>query len=167
MTALWRDPFLNRPENALIGIMFSDNVVDTTHNGTWTVDANAASHYIADTGLVAGQSYGFDLVGYEWDNKAAAGGPGNLQIIGTSAMTGVNGSGSGNTAYYVANSGALVFAAGSLCFMWAMESYRLYPTGNPVPIPQMQQLMTNVMADLIKARSTSNTAYNTFGVSHL
>ena len=167
ITALWRDPVLGRPENALMGIMFSDNVVDTNHNGSWTVDSNAAPHYLAGTGLVPGQSYGFDLVGYEWDNNKLTGGPGNLQVIGTSPMTGVNGSGYSNTAYYVANSGALVFAVGSLCFMWAMESYRQYPTGTPVPIPGMQQLMVNVLADLIKTRSILNTAYNSFSVSHM
>ncbi len=167
VTALWRDPVLARPENALMGIMFSDNVASTDNNGPWTVDANPAPRYLANTGLVPGQSYGADLVGYEWDNRSFAGGPGNLRVIGTSAMTGVNGAGYGNTAYYYANSGAFVFAVGSLCFMWAMESYRLYPRGNPQAIPGIQTLMANVMADLVKARTTPQLAYTQFGVGHV
>ena len=163
VTALWRDLFLNRPENVLLGIMFSDDY--QPNNYPWVVDAQAASHYLANTNLTPGQSYGFDLVGYEWDNKQS-GGPTNLQVIGTSPVTGVNGVGTANTTYYTANSGALVFAAGSLSFMWAMDSYRQYPTGTPIPIPGMQQLMVNIMADLIRPRSQAATAYNVFGVSH-
>jgi hypothetical protein len=151
VTALWRDAVLNRPENALIGIMFQDYNGTTGGGGsgfTWTVDASPSTTYFAGTGLVAGQSYGADIVGNEWD-AIHPGSPANLKTIATSTPT--NGSSQAstqNTTTYIAPSGALVFATGSLAWTWALDTYRWTQSSFPVPIPGMQTLMSNIMGAL-------------------
>ncbi|OLD63413.1 MAG: hypothetical protein AUF65_02440 [Chloroflexi bacterium 13_1_20CM_50_12] len=90
------------------------------------------------------------------------GGPNNLSIIGTSPATGIlgtggnglNGAGVGNTTTYVASSGSLVFATGSMFWTWALDLYRQYPpTPTNTIIPGMQQLMAHIMTALIRPRN--------------
>ncbi|MBV9228624.1 MAG: hypothetical protein JOZ18_04855, partial [Chloroflexi bacterium] len=174
VTAQWRDPVLNRPENTLIGVMFSDlahKVQGVQINGfPWQVSAPANSSLLKGTNLQTGQLYGCGIVGYEWDKVSpplAGPTPNGLQIIATSKT--INDAGdpdTGNTTYYIAPSGAMVFASGSIYWANALDSYRLYRdtacasrqpelaaiqgmnTANTA-VPGIQALMTNVMAELI------------------
>ena len=61
---------------------------------------------------------------------------------------------SSNTTYYIAPSGALVFATGSIYWTAALDGYRydrtLYGTKDAKTIPEIQQLMKNIMDALIK-----------------
>ncbi len=66
VSAQWRDPVIGRPENALIGIMYS-NLTHQRLGFPWRVSPVIHSPLIDGSGLQAGQSYGCDLVGYEWD----------------------------------------------------------------------------------------------------
>lgn len=159
VTTQWRDALLQRPENALIGIMFYDN--NNTSNTTWTVDSNANSPYLAGTGLVNGSSYGSDLTGYEWDNNVLSPPcPNNLNIIGTSARSGVSHPpGYANTTTYVAASGATVFATGSIAWTWGLDSFRWDGT-SPAVVPGMQNLLTNIMRALIRPQKP--TGFSTF-----
>ena len=61
LTAQWRDPVLKRPENALVGIMYSSQ--NHQQGFPWRVSANTHSSLLTGTGLVAGTSYGCALVG--------------------------------------------------------------------------------------------------------
>jgi hypothetical protein len=154
VTARWRDPVLNRPENALIGIMYSD----LTHQRLgypWQVDPQVDSPLLAGTGLLTGQQYGCNLVGYEWDrvftNNAS---PKNLQILSTSHPSNdQNSPDVSNTTYYIASSGAMVFATGSIYWMLALDDYRF--TADPAcvnqshAVPEMQKLMANVMTAIV------------------
>lgn len=162
VSARWRDPLLNRPENALVGVMYgqaslgSTTTTDPTGslNTPWTVDSGAGSSaYIAGTGLVAGQSYGTDLVGYEWD-FIQSGGPANIQTLGTSSQTDSGSRAStSNTTIYVASSGARVFATGSMSLTWALDGYRWKYHNPPWVVPGIQKFFSNVMADLLVGRS--------------
>jgi hypothetical protein len=154
VTAQWRDPVLGRPENAMIGIMYSD----LTHKQVgfpWQVSANPNSFLFEGTGLQAGQHYGCDLVGYEWDRVFANGAtPKGLHILGTSGT--VNDSNvpdESDTTYYIAPSGALVFASGAIYWTYALDSYRLHLdplcAGQDLVVPGLQKLMANVMNALI------------------
>ena len=153
LTTQWRDPALARPENALIGIMYSD----LTHKQAgfpWSLSYNAQSPLLKDTNLQAGQSYGCGLVGYEWDRLFSNGAtPAGLQVIGQSATKNdSNISDFSNTTYYIASSGAMVFATGSIYWTAALDSYRFNqdPTcvGKALVVPGLQQLFTNVMSAL-------------------
>ncbi|WP_205687976.1 N,N-dimethylformamidase beta subunit family domain-containing protein, partial [Ciceribacter ferrooxidans] len=42
VTSMWRDPVVGRPENALVGIMFSD-LTHAQFGFPWTADAKAAN----------------------------------------------------------------------------------------------------------------------------
>lgn len=142
VTSQWRDAVLGRPENSLLGIMYSG--FNSGGNTPWTVDASADHTYFAGTGLTNGTSYGSDLVGYEWD-KIQSGSPTGLKTIGTSNVPG--GSDTSNTTFYRAASGALVFATGSVSWTWALGSYR-YLASSVAPVPGMGVLLANVMAAL-------------------
>jgi hypothetical protein len=154
VTAQWRDPVIGRPENAMIGIMYSDNT-QNLRGFPWTVSAAANAPLLVGTGLQPGVQYGCDLIGNEWDrvfNNGAT--PAGLQILATSPThDDSNHIDFGNTAYYIAPSGALVFATGSIYWMSGLDEYRYAsdptcPGQNPV-VPGMQKLMINVMDALI------------------
>jgi hypothetical protein len=150
VTSLWRDPIVGRPENALIGIMFSD-VTHKRFGFPWQMDPQVASPLLDGTNLRGGQQYGCNLVGYEWDKVFANNlTPANLQVLSTShTVSDENVPDTGNTTYYIAPSGAMVFATGSIYWTRALDDYRfepdpLCPDQNQV-IPEMQKLMINVM----------------------
>ncbi len=154
VTTQWRDPVLARPENALIGIMYTD----LTHQQLgfpWQVSLKANSPLLQGTDLQAGQQYGCGLVGYEWDRIYANGAtPAGLQVLGTSSTKNDEGKlGISNTTYYIARSGAMVFATGSIYWTTALDIYRfeinkLCYYQNSI-VPGMQQLMANIMEALL------------------
>jgi len=161
VTSLWRDPVVGRPENAMIGIMYS--AFNTALRGTaWKFDPQASNDSflhntrLQGTGLQAGQSFNNGLVGYEWDKVFENGyKPVDLQILATSEVLSIEGKhDTSNTTYYIASSGALVFATGSIYWTAALDSYRydwtLNGTIEAQEIPEMQQLMKNIMSALIK-----------------
>ncbi len=154
VTTTWRDPLLGRPENMLIGIMFSNG----THLGRyfpWRLNPLTRSPLLNGTGLQPGQSYGCGLVGFEWDRVFANGAtPTSLQVIGVSrALDDNNHPDTSNTTYYIAPSGAMVFATGSIYWTAALDSYRFQTTNsclhrNPVVLG-IQSLMAHVMDALV------------------
>lgn len=156
VTAQWRDPVLNRPENALIGIMYSSLTDSQQRLGfPWQVNPLAKSPLLDGTGLQPGQQYGCDLVGYEWDrifNNGAT--PPGLQVLGVSqTMSKYNTADFSNTTYYIAPSGAMVFATGSIYWTTVLDSYRFFTDQmcagqNPVVLG-VQKLMANVMDALV------------------
>lgn len=154
LTVQWRDPPVSRPENALIGIMFASLTQDP--NGfPWQISYTAYSPLLVGTNLLPGQPYGCDLVGYEWDRVFDNGHtPAGLQVLGESrTVDDQNKSSTSNTAYYIAHSGAMVFAAGSIQWTYALDSFRWTATqqcpGENVPVPGIQRLMANVMNAII------------------
>jgi hypothetical protein len=161
VTSLWRDPIIGRPENAMIGIMYSD--YNSTLRGTpWNFDPQASDTLflngtlLQSTGLQAGQSFDNGLVGYEWDRVFNNGfTPASLQILATSRVLSIEGiHDTSNTTYYIAPSGALVFATGAIYWTAALDSYRydrnLIGTKQAQTIPEIQQFMKNIMDALIK-----------------
>src|SRR5205823_468624 len=84
VTAQWRDPILARPENALVGIMYSA----LTHRQLgfpWQLGSGAKTPLLDGTGLLPNRLYGCGIVGYEWDHIFANGAtPKGLQVLGTS-----------------------------------------------------------------------------------
>ena len=150
VTTLWRDPVLNRPENALIGIMFS-GLTQRQRGFPWQLSSQVKSPLLDDTGLQAGQTYGCGLVGYEWDRVFANGAsPPGLQVLGTSStVNNSNRADVSNTTYYIAPSGAMVFASGAIYWTTALDSYRYSAdpkcAGQQLVVPGIQKLMANVM----------------------
>ena len=157
VTTQWRDPLLNRPENALIGIMYS-SLTHQPQGFPWQVNLQANSPLLKGARLQPGQQYGCELVGYEWDHIFDNGfTPAGLQVIGTSRTIDANNQPDfSNTTYYIARSGALVFAAGSIYWTASLDNYRL-SRDNICPaqslvVPGMQKLMANVMVAFVTHR---------------
>lgn len=160
LTTKWRDPVLNQPENSLIGIMYSSL---TRHVGfPWKVSPSAKSSLLTATGLIPGQYYGCDIVGNEWDrvfNNGAT--PAHLQILATSPATDyTKASDFSDTTYYVAPSGALVFASGSIYWTNALGAYRFDKnpacSGQNLVVPSIQRLLANVMGALAVHHSATS-----------
>jgi N,N-dimethylformamidase beta subunit-like protein len=150
LTTQWRDPALARPENTLIGVMYSS----LTHRQSgypWRVSLNTNSTLLKDSGLKQNQQYGCGLVGYEWDRIFTNGAtPAGLQVIGESTtIDDSNKSDFSDTTYYISASGAMVFATGSIYWTAALDNYRFNQdrlcNGQTLVVPGMQQLMANVM----------------------
>ena len=151
VTAQWRDPVIARPENAMIGIMFSD-FTDRQRGYPWELSPQATNlPLLRGTGLQPGVPYGCELVGYEWDRIFSNGAtPKGLQVIGlTYTINNTFQSDSSNTTYYIAPSGAIVFATGSVYWTDALDAYRLAGSAlcsdRDTVVPGMQKLMANVM----------------------
>lgn len=176
VTAKWRDPILNRPENALVGIMFSD-VSLRVPGFPWVVNPKANSPLLSGTGLQPGKQYGCTLVGDEWDrvfNNGAT--PAGLTVIATSATENDQSLADvSNTTYYIAKSGAMVFATGSVYWDNALDNYRLnfnnLCQGQDHAVPEMQKLLQNVLQQLVQLHptgqlttttTTASTAFSAF-----
>ncbi|HET9598987.1 MAG TPA: N,N-dimethylformamidase beta subunit family domain-containing protein, partial [Anaeromyxobacteraceae bacterium] len=111
VTARYRDPPIDRPENGLAGVMYQG----------WTdlaqplVVADASSWLFEGTGLANGDALPW-LVGYEFDRSFDNGfSPPGLRILARSPVVDGEGKASWHeTATWTAPSGALVFATGTM-----------------------------------------------------
>lgn len=153
LTSQWRDPVLNEPENAIIGIMYS-GLTHKQNGYPWQVSSSSKSLLLDGTGLVPGQQYGCGVVGYEWDhifNNGAT--PAGLQVLAQSqTVSNANQPDFSDTTYYVASSGAIVFATGSIYWTSVLDDYRFTQdplcANQPLTVSNMQKLMVNVMEAL-------------------
>jgi DNA-binding beta-propeller fold protein YncE len=134
-TGRFRDDPINRPENALLGVMY----------GTWMnirsplVVADEHHWLFEGTGLGAGDTIPW-LVGYESDGRVANGSePAGLQVAAQTPTIAVDGYTSlAATTSYRAPSGALVFATGSIEWVWGLG----YPG---VADPRVARMTANVL----------------------
>ncbi len=122
VTARWRDNPVNLPENALIGVMYQDQV---NQNYAYVVQ-NASNWVYAGTGFVNGSSVP-GIVGYEYDKVWNNGStPAGLTVLSNSPVVGCcEGSGSSvsNSSLYTAASGARVFGSGTIQWSWGLDNY--------------------------------------------
>ncbi len=163
VTVRWRDPPVNRPENALVGIMYA-SYAPAPQAFPWRVSPTASSPLLNGTGLRPGLTYGCNLVGYEWDTAFHNGAtPPGLTILGaSSAISLYHQKDVSLTTYYIAPSGAFVFASGSIYWAYALDDLRIWNFLNVQhilrtdscllqsrAIPGIQVLMEHVMRELI------------------
>lgn len=162
-TNKFRSPQNNRPENALLGIMYTGSAVwkywlydtDRSYYGGFDfVVSNSNDPYYANTNLNNGDKL-FGLIGHEWDtviNNGAA--PSNLVILAESPVSpagidedlppGTNTQLS-HAVRYTAASGAKVFATGSIHWMLGLDSDGINPNGEDL---RAKQIAVNVLADM-------------------
>jgi hypothetical protein len=151
-TYLWRGPENNRPENALLGVMYvGDNDTNPAYN--WVV-VNSNDPYYANTGVKEGTVLPA-IVGYEWDaivNNGAT--PAGLVMLSSSptvpttiapGLPAGTSSSISNAARYTAASGAKVFATGSIEFSWGVDSDGVFPAASDV---RVKQFTVNVLSSL-------------------
>jgi hypothetical protein len=142
-TYLWREtqnPPINRPEAALIGVMYDYNSVDLD-----MVMSDCSSWICNGTGLQNGDVLR-GMLGYEVDRVDPRYSPRNIQILASSPYeVCVNGQCEiryANMTYYTAASGAGVFATGTMQWNWGLDDFG--PWGDRVN-SAVQQMTRNVM----------------------
>lgn len=157
-TNKFRSPQINRPENALLGVMYVADK-DEVYGGYDFVISNSADPYYANTGLQNGDRLP-RLVGFEWDAVINNGlSPNGLVVLsqspfpadqlplsatdadlpaGTDPLI-------ANAVRYTAASGAKVFATGSIQWMWGLDSADVQ---SPREDPRAKQIAVNVLADM-------------------
>ena len=152
-TYRWRDPPNNRPENALLGVMYIGRQQGGFYGGFDWVAANVTDSVFANTGLTNGSALS-QLVGYEWDGVVNNGfTPPGLKILGASTVTpatiatGIPKTATqvSHTTRYTHASGAQVFATGSIHWMWGLDSTLIQP---PRVDARAQKFTVNVLAGM-------------------
>src|SRR5262249_8668127 len=122
VTVNWRSPPVNRPENAVIGIMWEERV---NFVNAFPYVVKAADHGIFEgTGAEPGQGW-IEVVGYGYDrvvNNGAS--PSDLVVLAESPVVNSRGEAStANSIYY--RRGGMVFAAGTIDWAWGLDDSRV------------------------------------------
>ena len=152
VTTNWRDPTVNQPENALIGVMYEQQV----DNDYAYVVQNASSWIYANTGFTNGSSVP-GIVGYEYDKVWNNGfSPPGLTVLSNSPVHGCCGgfSSFSNSTIYTAPSGARVFAAGTMQWSWGLANL----DGRTYENVGIQQTTTNILNNFIGGSAPSGSA---------
>ncbi len=128
-TVEWSDPFINLPEQPLVGVMFAaQNVAGFADPPASYVVANANNWVYAGTGVANGTAIPL-IVGYEVDGFNSAfpsplANPGTYTLLSNSPTIDVNNGNApvvGNSSVYQAPSGAWVFATASMDWSWGLS----------------------------------------------
>jgi len=152
-TVLWRDSNLGRPEQALMGVQFSEE--NGSQNFPYVV-SNSSSWVYGNTGFTDGSSVP-GIVGYEWDRfdsnypspPAVAG---SWTLLGNSpTVTDAGRADSSNSSIYQAQSGAWVFATGTMSWSSGLSASGLAD-------PRIQQATTNVFNRFITGTAPTSFA---------
>jgi 5-hydroxyisourate hydrolase-like protein (transthyretin family) len=151
-TTLWRDPANNRPENALLGVMYIGNNSAVYGGDDFSV-INSSDPYFANTGVSDGSTFK-QLVGFEWDAIVDNGfTPEGLVILGQSVVN-ATASAPGvpftptqisHAVRYTALSGGKVFSTGSIQWAWGLDSDGVSP---PRADDRVRQMTVNIFADM-------------------
>jgi hypothetical protein len=147
-TVHWRAPPLNRPEQTLTGVQFTNQTRwNSQNNGYYPyVVTNSGSWVYAGTGFRDGDSVP-GLVGYEADrwfsqypSPNAVGG--TFMLLSNSPFPTTNSTSDySNASVYQASSGAWVFASGTMGWTWALDNIN----GQNVLDARIQQTTANVL----------------------
>jgi Domain of unknown function (DUF4082) len=151
-----------RPENALLGIMYGSDT-SNLYGGFNYVVTNSSDPYYANTGLQNGDQLNL-LVGYEWDFVVNNGStPPGLVILSESTVTPAallptfdEPSGEqtlpsnqdftkAHSTRYTASSGAKVFASGTNQWSWGLDSDDVSPAREDI---RVKQTTVNILADM-------------------
>ena len=153
-TVRWRDAPVNRPEQVLMGVMFTSETQGLNNVGY--VVTNSTNWAYAGTGFVDGNVVP-GIVGYETDRYMSnypAPSTTNWTLLSRSPYTDVNGQADyANSSIYQAPSGAWVFATGTMSWSWALDNYA---TGIQ-PNARIQQTTANVLNAFLPSPSPTPT----------
>jgi len=144
-TVQWRDPAVNRPEQQLMGIMFTAMQPDGEPPAPYVVK-NSTNWIYSGTGVVNGDSIP-GVVGYEADRyvntaPAPTAAAGSYVLLSSSPYL----TSRGTTDYqqssiYQAQSGAWVFAAGTIQWGWGLANTDVSANADP----RIQRMTANIL----------------------
>lgn len=145
VTGRFRDQPTSRPEERLVGVMYAADPVDAD-----IVVSNAGHWAFAGTGLKNGDALR-GLLGYEVD-ASYGGGPRSLERLARSPFVDQGRTRYADMTIYAADSGALVFATGSMQWNWGLDGYNA-PEWHPLRVDaRAQQITRNVLARMLANR---------------
>jgi hypothetical protein len=176
-TVTWRDSLLNRPEQQLVGVMYS-SYIDADNPALAYVVQNSQSAngqlVYAGTGLIDSSSVP-GVLGYEFDKQFTDFNtpltntdpaskttvvPGSYTLLSNSPYTDIyKNSDHANSSIYQVTSGAWVFAAGSMYWNWGLDGYKapssLITYAVPAPSTALQAATVNII-NLLLSGGTPN-----------
>jgi hypothetical protein len=142
-TVNWRDPFLNRPEQLLMGIQSTAQTSSDINQTYPYVVTNSTNWVYGGTGFRDGDS-GPKIVGYETDRYVSQY-PSPTVVAGSYVLlsnspvvTTKNTSDYSNSSIYQALSGAWVFAGGTISWAWGLDKAGIVDA-------RIQQTTSNVL----------------------
>lgn len=150
ITGRWRDRPTFRPEERLVGVMYAADPVDAD-----IVVSNASHWVFAGTGLRNGDALR-GLLGYEVD-AIYGDGPATLERLAHSPFVDNSNPRAPKTRYadmtiYTAESGALVFATGSMQWAWGLDDYNAPAWHTPRASEAAQRITRTVLAAMLTRR---------------
>jgi len=165
-TGAWRDPRFSppadaQPENSLTGQLWTVNCCSYADQVPSAYSKLRLWRNTAVASLASGQTYTMppETLGYEWDSDVDNGfrPAGEIDMSRTCAKVDqrlytvteefVSDNACNNLTLYRAASGALVFDAGTVQWVWGLASDHDGDSQNP-PDPAMQQATVNLLADM-------------------
>lgn len=138
VTTKWHRWPLLIPEEEFIGVTFIHDGINTD-----IVVANASHWVFAGTGLRNGDHLP-GLLGYEVDHMTDFT-PKNIELLAQSPFTSADGPGHSDMTIYRADSGALVFAAGSIQWAWGLDDFNAPGARTSRLNPAAQQITRNIL----------------------
>jgi hypothetical protein len=150
VTGRWRDRPVSRAEERLVGVMYAADPVDAD-----IVVSDAAHWAFAGTGLNNGDALR-GLLGYEVD-AMYGGGPPGIARLAHSPFTDQGPRKEvryADMTMYTAESGALVFATGSIQWSWGLDGYNTPAWHTPRVSGPAQQVTRNVLDTMLRAPTT-------------
>jgi hypothetical protein len=145
VTSRWRDRSVGSPEDALIGVMYETFQV----NSDIVIDKNAPDWLLEKTQLKQGDKLP-GLLGYEVD-RMFGNAPKNIVRVCHSPYAHGGGTRYADMTVYTANSGAKVFATGSMQWAWGLDNYNAPLLRSPLLNAGAQQITRNVLAKLLNS----------------
>jgi hypothetical protein len=168
-TYKFRSPQVNRPENALLGVMYTGDT-SSVYGGFDFIVSNASDRYYANTGLANGDRLS-GLVGYEWDAVVDGPTPSGVVLTSPSGLVTLSSSpvpvpavlptydepvgqetlpagypfNISNAVRYGASGGSKVFSTGSIHWSWGLDSDGVNPPREDI---RVKQITVNVLADM-------------------
>jgi hypothetical protein len=148
-TVLFAGAPVSRPQSMLTGLAYGSNA--TPDYQAWR-PANVDSWIFEGTGIATGDSFP-GIVGYEYDHMAPPDErPADLVVVGNSPVTGFLGSDTAVSSLYTAESGATVFAAGTVAWSWGLDDYG-HESRGAFADDRLRRLTKNVMDRLSAPRT--------------
>jgi hypothetical protein len=159
LTTRFRDPQIDRPENALTGGNYQSYYNDELYRAPWVLYGSPSRWYFDCTGFQPGDVVN-NIVGEEWNATVNNGRqPATTEILSRGVVHDPQGLPTlQETTIYTAPSGAKVFGAASIHFSWGLIDHVNRPTAvATIPVPfgrawlsndadhRMAQLMANIL----------------------
>ncbi len=150
-TVLFKDPPVSRPQSMLSGLAYGSNT--TPDYQPWR-PASTDAWIFAGAGIVTGESFP-GIVGYEYDHMAVPGErPPGLIVAGSSPVNGFIGSDTSISSLYQAESGATVFAAGTIAWPWGLDDFG-HETWGAYADDRLRKITANIIDRLSQPREAT------------